>query len=119
MEFHTWLQTNLNDRGWSQSDLARAMDTRPSAISKWVNGHQKPEIAQCVRMAQALHLPKGIVCRLAGHDPYWTNGQSHTSVDDTLRPEINELANSLPKDLLRPVVVMLRALAEEYEGGNA
>ena len=40
----------LENRGWSQADLAKAMDKRPSEVSKWLSGTHNLTIKSIVKM---------------------------------------------------------------------
>ncbi len=45
--------------GLTQSELARALETSESQISKWENGENEPRAHTLERMAVALHRPVG------------------------------------------------------------
>lgn len=48
------LRRELQDRGWSQSDLAKLMDVNPSHISQLFSGYRKPGLKTIEMTAEAL-----------------------------------------------------------------
>lgn len=44
------------DRGLSQMDLARRLDTRQAEVSSWENGHRKPNGKHLERIAAELNI---------------------------------------------------------------
>jgi len=48
-----YLRDNLNQRGWSQSDLARRGKLSTSQISKWISRSSGPDFLNCMKMALA------------------------------------------------------------------
>ncbi len=53
-EFAKRLRTARERQGLKQSDLGRAADLSPAAISQLENGERKPNFSTLVRLAQAL-----------------------------------------------------------------
>lgn len=115
-QFGTWLKEVLAQRGRSQSQLARQIGANPSAVSKWVNGKQRPRPEQCARIAEVLGLSTEWVMEAAGHLPggsdyvpdYWLS-------ESDIRQEIVQLVHDIPEALLVPLVPMLRGLANTDE----
>jgi DNA-binding XRE family transcriptional regulator len=58
-EFITAVIRARNERGWSQSDLAKAIGTTQSAISRLESGDQDPKLSTVAQVCQALELPFG------------------------------------------------------------
>lgn len=52
--FGQWLLENLEIKGWSQSELARRCRVKPSTVSKWISGENKPSPENIVDMAPLL-----------------------------------------------------------------
>jgi len=65
-QFGDWLNAQLEERGWSQSELARRCNVTSVAISLVVNGERNPGPELCRAIAAALGLPEEKVFRLAG-----------------------------------------------------
>jgi transcriptional regulator with XRE-family HTH domain len=61
-----WIQENLAERGWSQSELARRSNLSSTTISDVLSGSAKPGFNFCKGVAQALGVPTEEVLRKAG-----------------------------------------------------
>jgi transcriptional regulator with XRE-family HTH domain len=113
-DFGGWLREQLNQRGWSQSDLARKIESHPSLVSKWIRGLQRPEPLQCRRLSSALRVDYGDILTAAGH--YWPLNYEDvigsTITESPIRQEFFGLVIDIPEPLLVPLIPMLRALAE-------
>jgi len=64
--FSEWLNNQLSDRGWSQSEAARRSGMSASAIQQVANGITKPGPRLCSGLARAFGLSIEEVYRLAG-----------------------------------------------------
>jgi transcriptional regulator with XRE-family HTH domain len=64
--FSLWLQNEMNQRGWSQSDLARAAETNPGTISNLLNDLRRPGDEICRSIARAFGIPQWEVFMKAG-----------------------------------------------------
>jgi len=64
--FSEWLNNQLSDRGWSQSEAARRSGMSASAIQQVANGITKPGPRLCSGLARAFGLSTEEVYRLAG-----------------------------------------------------
>lgn len=68
--FSEWLQQQMDERGWSQADLARNSGLTRAAISNYVNAvRAAPDADSCVALARAFKLPPEHVLRVAGYLP--------------------------------------------------
>ncbi len=47
----------LSKRGWSQSDLARELETETGSVSRWMTGSRVPSLEMAVRMKKLLGVP--------------------------------------------------------------
>jgi transcriptional regulator with XRE-family HTH domain len=65
-EFTTWLNGELQARGWSQSELARRGSINSSSINRVLNGERKPGLEVCRGIAQAFGISIYEVMRRAG-----------------------------------------------------
>ena len=64
--FVTWLTTEMETRGWNNSELARRAGLVPSAVSQVIAGNRGPGPEFCRSVARALSLPPEMVFRRAG-----------------------------------------------------
>jgi transcriptional regulator with XRE-family HTH domain len=80
--FSEWLLITLENKGWSQADLARAAKVSRSAISEIISGHRQVGRSTATSIASALKLPPEQVFRAAGilppenEDP-WADEMAH------------------------------------------
>ena len=65
-EFGEWVQQMIDERGWSQSELARRAGTTSTTVSRVINKERLPGIEFCRGIAKAFGLPEIDVLRLAG-----------------------------------------------------
>jgi len=62
IDFAEWLIIELNKRGWSQSDLARAAGINRQVISTYINRQRKkPDTDKLKAIAKAFNLPAEVV----------------------------------------------------------
>lgn len=66
IDFSVWLQSELDERGWSQSDLARESGSKPASISRLLQGTRNPGPDVCQAIAKAFGYPPDVVYRAAG-----------------------------------------------------
>lgn len=75
--FAQWLQSEIDRRGWSQSDCARAADLNRAVINKLLNGKCRPQPPTLIAIARAFKIPVEAAYRAAGLLP------PSTDLDDT------------------------------------
>ncbi|MFI6576305.1 multiprotein-bridging factor 1 family protein [Nocardiopsis sp. NPDC050513] len=75
-------------RGWSQGDLARAVDYSQSWVSRVVNGQQSLTVSQVQDLARRLAIPLHLI-RFAD-DPH-RDGRDQKGVDDTRRRDFGRV----------------------------
>lgn len=107
--FSEWLQAEMNKRGWSQSDLARAADLNRAVINKLLNGKSHPQPATLEAISRALKVPIETTYRAAGLLP--VSGDN----DDTLEEAIYVLKNIHSAQRKATAVALLKALITEEE----
>lgn len=66
LDFPNWLQLEMDKRGWSQSDLARAANLNRAVINKILNGRSHPRCSTLQAIARAFWVPVESVYRAAG-----------------------------------------------------
>src|SRR5438477_2660380 len=62
----TFLNEELNKRGWSQRELARRADLSPTSISEVIAGKRGPGKRFCQAVAKALQVPPERIFQAAG-----------------------------------------------------
>lgn len=77
--FIEWLDENLEDKGWSGSELSRRSGISQSAISLVLSGRRQAGIEFCDGIAKAFKLPPDQVYRIAGILPLKPNNDETVS----------------------------------------
>jgi transcriptional regulator with XRE-family HTH domain len=109
LRFAEWLQLEMNRRGWSQSDFARACDLNRAVINKLLNGKCSPQPTTLMAIARGLRIPVETAYRAAGLLP---------TIPDTEEPlqELVYLYKSLRSPQRKATAIMLiKALVAEEE----
>jgi transcriptional regulator with XRE-family HTH domain len=107
--FSQWLQAEMDKRGWSQSDCARAADLNRAVINKLLNGRCKPQPATLMAIARAFKIPVEIAYRAAGLLP------PNPEFDETTA-ELLYIFNSIQNPQRKmTVMTFLKALVIEEE----
>lgn len=103
-DFDAWLIRELNERGWSNSELARRAGVVPSTVSMILSGQKRPGLEFCVGVARALRMPPEVVLRRAGLLP---------SLPDPVEEEQEAVGilRGLTDSARRTVMQMLRGVA--------
>ncbi|HEX9330452.1 MAG TPA: helix-turn-helix transcriptional regulator [Anaerolineales bacterium] len=109
LRFAEWLQSEMNKRGWSQSDCARAANLNRAVINKLLNGKSKPQPFTLVAISRAFKIPVETTYRAAGLLPPSVDG------DDTTE-ELIHIFKSIQSPQRRTTAIMLlKALLTEEE----
>lgn len=108
-DFVTWLNNELNKRGWSNSELHRRSGMATSTISMVLGGQKKPGWEFCLAIATALNEPPEKIFRIAGLLPALPSSE-----DETLRESI-DILKSLSPQQRKEVLRYLRFL---HQGGK-
>jgi transcriptional regulator with XRE-family HTH domain len=107
--FAEWLQSELDKRGWSQSDCARAADLNRAVINKLLNGKCRPQPATLISIARAFKIPVETAYRAAGLLP------TGPGLDDTTA-ELMYIFNSIQSPQRKSTAItLLKALVIEEE----
>jgi len=67
--FVQWVLTELDDRGWSQRELARRAGISAAAVNQILTEQRQPTAEFSIAIARALRVPPEAVLRRAGHLP--------------------------------------------------
>jgi transcriptional regulator with XRE-family HTH domain len=109
LRFTEWLETEMNKRGWSQSECARVCDLNRAVINKLLNGKCKPQPVTLMAIARGFKIPLETAYRAAGLLP----PSDHD--DDTTR-ELIHIFKSIQSPQRRSTAMMLlKALVAEEE----
>ena len=109
IRFTDWLQLELDKRGWSQSDCARACDLNRAVINKLLNGKCRPQPVTLIAIAKGLRIPVEVAYRAAGLLPPSSDGDDATQ-------EVIHLFQSLQSAQRKATAIMLlKALVAEDE----
>jgi transcriptional regulator with XRE-family HTH domain len=65
-KFPDWLNSVLQDKGWSQSELARRAGVSRATVSDVLLGQEKAGYKLCLGIASALNVPPETVLQVAG-----------------------------------------------------
>ena len=109
IEFSEWLQTEMNKRGWSQSDLARSADLNRAVINKLLNGKSHPQPTTLGAISRAFKLPIESTYRAAGLLPI------NPDNDETIEEAIHVLKRIRSAQRKATAVALLKALITEEE----
>jgi transcriptional regulator with XRE-family HTH domain len=100
--FSEWLLLTLENKGWSQADLARAAKVSRSSISEIISGHRQVGRGTATSIANALKLPPEQVFRAAGilppeNDDPWADEMAHklSQLSPGLRSVAERFINSM------------------------
>ena len=117
MNFASWLQQELDKRGWNHTELARRSEVTPGQISRVANGSRGAGPDLCIAIAKGLDLSREKVFRARG----WLLYDSE-HLDFKLKPEtaliareIDQLPPTLRRVVLKSTNATVNALREEIE----
>ncbi len=109
LRFTEWLQTEMDKRGWSQSDCARACELNRAVINKLLNRKCRPQPATLMAIARGFKIPLETVYRAAGLLPPNNDGDETTL-------EVIHIFQSLQSPQRKATALMLlKALVAEEE----
>jgi transcriptional regulator with XRE-family HTH domain len=110
MDFTEWLREQIEDRGWSQNELARRAGVTSGYVSMVMTQARKPGADFCTGVARALKVPEITVFVEAGLMSRTTNPE-----ELTLR-ELYAILSDLPPSEQRAILAEARA---RYEAAPA
>lgn len=109
MRFTEWLQAEIDKRGWSQSDCARASDLNRAVINKLLNGKCKPQPPTLIALARGFKIPVEVAYRAAGLLP------PNHDMDDELQEVIYIFSSLRSPQRKATAIMLLKALVSEEE----
>lgn len=107
--FSEWLQSEMNKRGWSQSDCARAAELNRAVINKLLNGKCNPQPATLAAIARAFKVPVETAYRAAGLLP------PSADLDDTAEQLMYAFKSIQSPQRRSTAINLLKALVTEEE----
>jgi transcriptional regulator with XRE-family HTH domain len=109
LRFAEWLQMEMDKRGWSQSDCARACDLNRAVINKLLNGKSKPQPFTLGAIARGFKIPVETAYRAAGLLPLSSDG-------DDMTLELIHVFNRIQSPQRKATaIILLKALVAEEE----
>jgi DNA-binding XRE family transcriptional regulator len=75
IQISEWINKSLQNRSWSQAELARRAHLSKATISDISSGKVEPSFEACVKIAKAFSVPALQVLRIAGLLPQTELGQ--------------------------------------------
>jgi ribosome-binding protein aMBF1 (putative translation factor) len=66
-EFGKWVRDQRHARGWSQDQLARALDLHHRTVQKWESGESEPKLSQILKVRDEFGWPP-MILRLVDED---------------------------------------------------
>ena len=108
--FAEWLNDKMQERSWSQSELARRSGLSQATVSMVLSGDRSPGPEFLLGVSDALNVPEIIVFQKAGILPDDSLSTPNSREASFL---FRQLSDRQQKDLL----AMMRALVEEKQRG--
>lgn len=119
MEFNDWLSLKIEEKKLSNSDVAKAVEVKPTTVSRWRKGTRTPESPQIIRLAKLFQEPpdtllwmidpQGMaeaVQQTSQGDDVWSSVLAHV-------PELREIYAGLarlPVDQRAALLVIIRTM---------
>jgi transcriptional regulator with XRE-family HTH domain len=114
-KFQDWVQSEMDKRGWNQSDLARHANTTRSSINGILTGGKGVGIDLCDSIARAFQIPTETALRAAGFLPQ--KSENNELVDQILE-QVNVLDYEDQEEVLQ-IARLIRERREKYGVKNA
>lgn len=108
-DFVTWLNEELERRGWSQSELSRRVGVVSSTVSVILAYQKSPGVDFCLGLARALQITPEEVFRRAGLLP-----PLPAAPDLSLMQQLSDLIKRLPEDERGEVLDYARYRYQRY-----
>jgi transcriptional regulator with XRE-family HTH domain len=109
LRFAEWLQKEMDKRGWSQSDCARACELNRAVINKLLNGKSRAQPPTLAAIARGFKIPVETAYRAAGLLPPITDG------DDSMQEVIYIFRSIQSPQRKATAIMLLKALVAEEE----
>jgi transcriptional regulator with XRE-family HTH domain len=107
--FSEWLQAEMDKRGWSQSDMARAAELNRAVINKLLSGKSHAQPATLEAISRALKIPLETLYRVAGLLP------ANPDSDDAVAEAMHIFKSIQNSQRRATAMTLLKALIMEEE----
>jgi transcriptional regulator with XRE-family HTH domain len=94
-DFSSRLKDVMDERGFSQSDLARLLEITPTGVWNWLHNGVQPRPEMAAKIAQALGVNVNWLMRGVGPRNAETPAQATPSQAKTISDRISELAQHI------------------------
>jgi len=117
--FASWLQAELDARGWDQRDAAMHIGVRESAVHNWLHKGYIPRTKSTLKIARALKKAPAEVMRALGVDVPPLNGDDIASDEAVIlaqHPEYREILRMIsakPLDEQATYITLIKRLLSE------
>jgi len=109
-EFVDWVRSQMNIKGWNESELARQSGLSHQSVQKVLSGVNNPGYKFCYAVSKSFKIPVEVLLEKAGLD--------FPSLDSSVTAEDKELLtyfHKLPPEERRRAVVIVCALVAEVQ----
>ena len=89
--FGTWLQSEMDARGWDARTLATRVGVQDNTVHYWLKGTKQPSVVSVLRISKALHCPVAEVLTKAGYADLVANS-NNTTTDEAAQLRADTLA---------------------------
>ena len=113
-KFSEWLRKEINNRNWTQAELAERSSVPSATISRIINNTRDPGPEIANKLAKALNYPPELLFRKAGLLPETKEYAINPALD-----EANQLLNELPKEYQKQALQLIRFLHDTHVPYNA
>lgn len=122
--FTLWLNRTMENRGYSQADLARAVGVADAQVSRWRRGQVVPTVRSLQRIADTFGVPRATLDTLAGYPSAEATTETSDPGELMRRAEIQTyqawfgqlLTTQVPPELWRVYIEGCAALAQSLGG---
>ena len=109
LRFSEWLQIEMDKRGWSQADCARAASLNRAVVNKLLNGKSRPQPTTLMALARAFKIPIETAYRAGGLLP------PNPDSDDSMQELLYILKSIQSPQRRATALTLLKALITEEE----
>jgi transcriptional regulator with XRE-family HTH domain len=111
LDFPSWLQDRLDEKGWRSTELAKRAELSDAAISRILRGERKADPDTLKALSRALKISEEDVFRAAG----LLTAKAGEEDGDEWDRRIQHLLNLLPIEEKKKIVKRLELESEFYE----
>jgi transcriptional regulator with XRE-family HTH domain len=105
-----WLNSELNNRDWSQSKLAREAGIDSGYVNRIISGDRKAGIEACIGIAKAFDMSIDRVVRALRPSEFPARTEESINL-----VEANQLFSQLTEDEQKMLLTQMRALVKKHD----